>query len=47
VAASSGWPPGRLLLGMVGFIGVASLATAFHRTAAIAGALEREDVPRG
>lgn len=47
VAANAAWPPGRLLLGMVGFIGVASLATAFHRTAAIAGALEREDAPRG
>jgi CDP-diacylglycerol--glycerol-3-phosphate 3-phosphatidyltransferase len=47
VAANSDWPPGRLLLGMVGFIGVASLATAIARTAAIARALEREDAPRG
>ena len=41
------WPPGRLLLGVVGFIGLASLGTALHRTVAIARALEREKAPRG
>jgi CDP-diacylglycerol--glycerol-3-phosphate 3-phosphatidyltransferase len=39
VSAALGWPPGRLLLLVVGFIGVASLATAFHRTVTIARAL--------
>jgi len=43
----AGWPPGRLLFGMVAFIGLASLATALHRTVAIARALEREETPRG
>lgn len=43
----AGWPEGRLLFGMIAFIGVASLATAFHRTFAIARALEREEAPRG
>ena len=36
-----GWPAGRLLLATVAVIGVASLATAFQRTLAIARALER------
>jgi len=43
----AGWPPGRLLIGVIGFIGLASLATAFHRTVAITRALEREEAPRG
>ena len=43
----AGWPPGRLLLAVIGFIGLASLATAFHRTVAIARALAREGSPRG
>ena len=47
VAARSAWAPGTLLLGMIAFIGLASLATALHRTIAIARALEREDTPRG
>lgn len=47
VARSTGWPPGRLLLVTIAFIGIASLATAFHRTFAIARALERGDSPRG
>ncbi len=47
LVARAGWPPGRLLLGVVAFIGVASLATAFHRTVAIARALERRDANRG
>lgn len=47
VASRTGWSSGTLLLGMVGFIGVASLATAFHRTIAIAGTLGREEPPRG
>lgn len=42
-----GWPPGRLLLGTIAFIGLASLATAFHRTIAIARELERGETPRG
>ncbi|MGH7729767.1 MAG: CDP-alcohol phosphatidyltransferase family protein [Candidatus Eiseniibacteriota bacterium] len=45
--AHAGWPPGRLLFGMVAFIGLASLATALHRTVAIARALEREEAARG
>jgi len=47
VAPAVGWPPGRLLIGTIGFIGLASMATAFHRTLAIAGALERKGTPRG
>jgi phosphatidylglycerophosphate synthase len=47
IAPRAGWPDGALLLGMVGFIGIASLATAFHRTIAIAAVLEREEPPRG
>ena len=47
VTPLAGWPPGRLLLGVTAFIGVASLGTAMHRTLAIAGALEREESPRG
>jgi len=43
----AGWPPGRLLIGVIAFIGLASLATAFHRTVAITRALEREEAPRG
>lgn len=39
-ATIAGWPPGRLLLGVIAFIGVASLATALHRTIAIARALD-------
>jgi phosphatidylglycerophosphate synthase len=46
-AARAGWPPGALLFAMVGFIGLASLATALHRTLAIARALERAETPRG
>jgi len=42
----AGWPPGRLLLGVLAFIGVASLGTALHRTLAIARALERAEPPR-
>jgi CDP-diacylglycerol--glycerol-3-phosphate 3-phosphatidyltransferase len=38
-----GWPPGRLLLWVVAFIGVASLGTAFYRTIAIARALAGEE----
>jgi CDP-diacylglycerol--glycerol-3-phosphate 3-phosphatidyltransferase len=47
VARSTGWPPGRLLIVTIAFIGLASLATAFHRTLAIASALERKGTPRG
>ncbi len=47
VAPLAGWPPGRLLLGVVAFIGLAALGTALHRTIAIARALEREETPRG
>jgi phosphatidylinositol phosphate synthase len=47
VTPLAGWPSGRLLLGVTAFIGVASLGTAMHRTLAIAGALEREESPRG
>jgi len=47
VSRAAGWPHGRLLLLTIAFIGVASLATAFHRTVAIARALEREESPRG
>jgi CDP-diacylglycerol--glycerol-3-phosphate 3-phosphatidyltransferase len=46
VTPLAGWPSGRLLLGVLGVIGVASLGTAFHRTVAIARALEREEPPR-
>ena len=45
--ARAAWPPGTMLFGMVAFIGVASLATALHRTVAISRALEREDAARG
>ena len=41
-AALLGWPHGRLLIVVVAFIGVASLATALQRTIAIARALDRE-----
>jgi phosphatidylglycerophosphate synthase len=37
-----GWPPGRLLLWVLAFIGLASLGTALHRTLAIARALGRD-----
>ncbi len=37
----------RITLGVIAFIGLASLATAFHRTVAITRALEREEAPRG
>ena len=47
VTAAAGWPPGRLLIGMVAFIAVATLATALHRTVAIAAMLERSEPPRG
>jgi phosphatidylglycerophosphate synthase len=47
LVSRAGWPPGRLVLGMVAFIGVASLATALYRTIAIARALEREEPRRG
>jgi phosphatidylglycerophosphate synthase len=47
LVAGAGWTRGRLLLGVVAFIGLASLATALHRTIAIARALEREENPRG
>ena len=40
-----GWPPGRLLLVVVGFIGGASLVTALQRTLAIARALDRAAPP--
>jgi CDP-diacylglycerol--glycerol-3-phosphate 3-phosphatidyltransferase len=46
VTPLAGWPSGRLLLGVLGVIGVASLGTAFHRTVAIARALEREEPSR-
>lgn len=46
VTPLAGWPPGRLLLGVLAFIGVASLGTALHRTLAIARALEGEEPPR-
>jgi phosphatidylglycerophosphate synthase len=46
VTAAAGWPPGRLLFGMVAFIAVATLGTALHRTVAIARALERAAGPR-
>jgi CDP-diacylglycerol--glycerol-3-phosphate 3-phosphatidyltransferase len=47
LVSRAGWPPGRLVLGMVAFIGVASIATALYRTVAIARALEREEPRRG
>jgi phosphatidylglycerophosphate synthase len=47
VTPLAGWPPGRMLLGVIAFIGVASLGTALHRTLAIAGTLAREESPRG
>jgi CDP-diacylglycerol--glycerol-3-phosphate 3-phosphatidyltransferase len=47
LSQGAGWPHGRLLLVTIGFIGVASIATAFHRTLAIARTLEREESPRG
>jgi CDP-diacylglycerol--glycerol-3-phosphate 3-phosphatidyltransferase len=46
LSRGAGWPHGRLLLLTIGFIGVASLATAFHRTIAIARTLEREEGSR-
>ena len=46
VAPVLGWPPGRLLLAVTAFIGLAALGTAFYRTIAIARALEREETPR-
>jgi phosphatidylglycerophosphate synthase len=46
VASLAGWPSGRLLLGALAFIGVASLGTALYRTLAIASALERLEPPR-
>lgn len=46
VASLAGWPPGRLLIGAVAFIGIASLGTALYRTLAIASALERLEPPR-
>lgn len=46
-ARFAGVPAGRVLLVTIAFVGLASLATAFHRTLAIAGALERKGTPRG
>lgn len=43
VTPLAGWPSGRLLLAVLGLIGVASLGTALHRTLAIARALDREE----
>ena len=47
LAARADWPAGGLLLGMLAFIGLASLATALHRTVAIARALGRGETGRG
>jgi CDP-diacylglycerol--glycerol-3-phosphate 3-phosphatidyltransferase len=47
ITSSAGWPPGRLLVGVLAVIGVASLATALHRTLAIARALDQEEPPPG
>jgi len=47
ITALAGWPPGALLIGVLAFIGVASLATAIHRTFAIARALDRDEPHRG
>src|SRR5262245_2445654 len=43
VTGLAGWPSGRMVIGVTAFIGAASLGTAFHRTVAIARALEREE----
>jgi phosphatidylglycerophosphate synthase len=45
VAPLAGWPSGRLLLAVLGLIGIASLGTAVHRTLAIARTLDREEPP--
>lgn len=45
VCAAAGWAPGSVLLGVVYFIGIASLVTAVHRTAWIAARL-RAPEPR-
>jgi phosphatidylglycerophosphate synthase len=46
VTAAAGWAPRRLLIVVVAFIGIASLATAFYRTHAIARALDQRTADR-